>query len=269
MIGVMVLSHVVFAEPSVYNNRANFMSPQQAISKNRKRLITLQNKVLQQNEQIDGLKSIVEGLSATVHGLEQRVQYQNKQDNKQNNGTLLQDLGKMIDEINEKYVSKEELKMALNSKSSGMIVNHSEIEKALQGKSTIIQNISQKKPHKSHKPADIYRKGVKAYIHKQFNEAKKYFTQTDEKGYKVAASNFYLGEISYYSKAYENAVFYYKKSAGLDDSVSYIDTLLLHAAISLEKIGNKKQAKMFYENIIENYAGKRTAEIAAKKLKNL
>lgn len=276
ILGGMVLANViVVAEPSVYNNRASFMSPQQAISKNRKRLITLQNRLLQQNEQIDGLKSIVEGLSATLHGLQQQLADQNRQAKNQDNGTLLQDLGKMIDKINEQYVSKEELQLALNAKPSHAIVNNDEIEKAFQGKSKIIQKISKNKAQKpqkrytSKKPSGLYRKGVKAYMHKEFNEAKKYFTQTDEKGYKVAASNFYLGEISYYSKQYENAVFYYKKSAGLDDTVSYIDTLLLHAAISLEKSGNKKQAKLFYENIIENYKGKKTAKIATKQLKKL
>lgn len=276
MIGGMVLANVVVvAEPSVYNNSASFMSPQQAISKNRKRLISLQNKLLQQNEQIDGLKSIVEGLSATVHGLQQQLEDENRQAKTQSNGTLLQDLGKMIDKINAQYVSKEELKLALNAKPSSAIVDNDEIEKAFQGKSKIIQKISRNKPQKpeklqtSQKPSALYRAGVKAYMHKQFDKAKKYFTQTDEKGYKVAASNFYLGEISYYSKQYDNAVFYYKKSAGLDDTVSYIDTLLLHAAISLEKTGNKKQAKLFYENIIENYKGKKTADIAIKQLKKL
>jgi len=45
--------------------------------------------------------------------------------------------------------------------------------------------------------------------------------------------------------------------------------LLLHTAISLERTGEKAQAKAFYENIVENYEGKKTASIAKQKLKKL
>jgi TolA-binding protein len=78
-----------------------------------------------------------------------------------------------------------------------------------------------------------------------------------------------LGEIAYYTKKYEDAIFYFKKSAGIYDKASYIDTLLLHTAVSLEKTGDKGQARAFYENIIENYAGKKTAKIAKERLKKL
>jgi len=68
----------------------------------------------------------------------------------------------------------------------------------------------------------------------------------------VAASNYYLGEIAYYTKNYQDAYFYFKKSAGLYDKASYIDTLLLHTAISLEKTGDKAQAKIFYQTVIDD-----------------
>jgi TolA-binding protein len=55
----------------------------------------------------------------------------------------------------------------------------------------------------------------------------------------------------------------------LYDQASYIDTLLLHTAISLEKNGDKGQARAFYENIVENYQGKKSAKIAKEKLKKL
>jgi TolA-binding protein len=42
---------------------------------------------------------------------------------------------------------------------------------------------------------------------------------------------------------------------------------LFHTAISLEKNGQKKQAKSFYENIITNYKHKKSAKIAKEKLK--
>jgi len=115
----------------------------------------------------------------------------------------------------------------------------------------------------------LYSEGVRLFVKKRYSEAKKRFAITDIKGYKPAASNYYLGEIAYYTKKYEDAIFHFKKSAGLYDQASYIDVLLLHTAISLEKSGDKAQARAFYENIIENYQGKKSARIAKEKLKKL
>jgi TolA-binding protein len=117
--------------------------------------------------------------------------------------------------------------------------------------------------------ATLYSEGVRHFGKKRYDEAQKRFTVTDKKGYKPAASNYYLGEIAYYTNKYEDAIFHFKKSAGLYDQASYIDTLLFHTAVSLEKSGDKEQAKMFYENIIENYPTKKTAKIAKQRLKKL
>jgi len=115
----------------------------------------------------------------------------------------------------------------------------------------------------------IYSEGVRLFIKQRYDEAEKRFTITDTKGYKPAASNYYLGEIAYYTKKYEDAIFFYKKSVSLYDQASYIDVLLLHTAISLEKTGDKAQAKTFYKNIIDNYPDKKSAKIAKEKLKKL
>ena len=117
--------------------------------------------------------------------------------------------------------------------------------------------------------ATLFTEGVRLFGNSRYDEAKKRFIITDKKNYKSAASNYYLGEIAYYTKQYEDAIFHYKKSAGLYDQASYIDTLLLHTGISLENIGDKAQAQAFYENIIANYPGKKTAEIAKQRLQKL
>ncbi len=92
---------------------------------------------------------------------------------------------------------------------------------------------------------------------------------TDKKNYKRASSNYYLGEISYYTKKYNDAIFYFKKSVGIYDNAIYNDKLLLHTAISLEKINDKKQAKIFYEMIIETYPKKSSAIVAKENLLQL
>jgi TolA-binding protein len=153
-------------------------------------------------------------------------------------------------------VSKEELQKILDGKkisASKPKINKQETNESLEGRST----------------AKIYSEGVRLFIKQRYDEAEKRFTITDTKGYKPAASNYYLGEIAYYTKKYEDAIFFYKKSVSLYDQASYIDVLLLHTAISLEKTGDKAQAKTFYRNIIDNYPDKKSAKIAKEKLKKL
>ena len=251
---------VLLAEPSVYGNGNSgaFYSPKKSITQNKKTIASLKREIAQQNERIDGLSSIVEGLSATVNELQHSASSKTVVGGSTDNTDLLKELGMMIDKINGDYVSKAELQKALRSKniyvpSGNTKAKDVKPKDSLEGKST----------------KSLYSEGVRHFVKKRYAEAKKRFTITDTKGHKPAASNYYLGEIAYYTKKYEDAIFYFKKSAGLYDQASYIDTLLLHTAVSLEKNGEKAQAKAFYENIIANYAGKKSASIAKKKLKKL
>ncbi len=251
---------MMLAEPSVYGNSGGFSSPQKAVLKNKKTIAALKRTIAQQNERIDGLQSVVEGLSAAVNELQENGSATQSGDNGAN-AALLKELGTMIDKINGDYVSKDELKKALSAQGK-YVPSNSETPKKSAVKSTeaVLEGKSSKK---------LYSEGVRLFMKKRYDEAKKRFLLTDTKGYKPAASNYYLGEISYYTKQYEDAIFYFKKSAGLYDQASYIDTLLLHTAVSLEKSGEKAQAKAFYENIIANYKGKKSAKIAKEKLKKL
>jgi len=84
--------------------------------------------------------------------------------------------------------------------------------------------------------------------------------------YKPAASNYYLGEIAYYTHNYQEAVSYFKLSASLYDQASYMDVLFLHTAIALEKSGEKEQARSFYQHVIDAYPNKKSASIARNRI---
>ena len=261
-ISLILGTTVLLAEPSVYGfghsssgSSKPSISPKQMILQNRKNISFLKRKIAEQNERIDGLTSIIEGLSATLGELQAGGTRTSTMDNRNNNTALLKELGTMIDKINDNYVSKDELQKILKSKGkyTSTAKGQSISEESLEGRSS----------------SKLYSEGVRLFVKKRYSEAKKRFTVTDTKGYKPAASNYYLGEIAYYTKKYEDAIFHFKKSAGLYDQASYIDTLLLHTAISLEKNGDKGQARAFYENIVENYQGKKSAKIAKEKLKKL
>ena len=260
----MVLTSTLFvhAEPSVYGfgSDENTNTSQTSVG-SKSTIASLQQHIAQQDERIDGLTTILEGLSASLNELQQSrgTNTSSINDNDSSNTALLQKLAAMIDEINANYVSKEELQQALGNKS--------EIKKTT--KTPVKIDEKEGKSLEGTSNAALYSEGVRFFVKKRYDEAQKRFTITDTKGYKPAASNYYLGEIAYYTKKYEDAIFYFKKSAGIYDKASYIDTLLLHTAVSLENTGDKGQARAFYENIIENYAGKKTAKIAKERLKKL
>jgi len=218
-------------------------------------MAAMRQKISQQDERIDGLTTIIEGLSASLNEL-RSDRTDRSVNTSQNSDVLLQKLAGMIDEINANYVRRDEVNKVL--------ANSSTVSKKKTEKST-----SQKETFAGKTNAILYSEGVRHFVKQRYSEAKKRFSITDTKGYKPAASNYYLGEIAYYTKQYEDAIFYFKKSAGLYDKASYIDTLLLHTAISLDKTGEKSQARVFYENIIENYPSKKTAKIAQKRVQKL
>ncbi len=86
-----------------------------------------------------------------------------------------------------------------------------------------------------------------------FTKAIPMFEQLVASNYKPATSNFYLGEIWYYRKKYDDAISYFKTSAMLYDKASYMPKLLLHSAISFEKIKDFNNAATFYNSLIDIY----------------
>ena len=221
---------------------------------NRHTLMRLQQIVMEQNERIDGLTSLIEGLNAQIAQLKEAQKRSGASAENNETVKLLKELGTMIDKINATYVSKAELKKILGSKmptsANGAAAN--------QTKSASLSQTP---------PAKLYSEGVRLFVKKRYSEAQKRFAITAKKGYKPAASNYYLGEIAYYTKQYEDALFYYKKSAGIYDQASYMDVLLLHTATALEKTGQKEEAKAFFQSVVDTYPGTKAASIAQKRLK--
>ena len=241
-----------------YNEPRKTIPAKQVIIQNRKTITSLQRRVDELEERLDGMTSLLEGLNATVAEMKMGMSMNTSQPSGRDNTTLIKELGVMIDKINAEYVSKEELQRILDGKRSSVSTKKSK------------KNVTADSESLKGKPTSkIYSEGVRLYVKQRYDEAEKRFVITDKKGYKPAASNYYLGEIAYYTKRYADAIFFYKKSASLYDQANYIDVLLLHTAISLEKTGDKGQAKTFYKNIIENYPDRKSAKIAKSKLKKL
>jgi len=225
---------------------------------NRQKIAALQRMIAEQNERIDGLTSLLEGLNASVAQLkrEQKRAFSHAGSDEEMT-KLVKELGAMIDKINREYVSRSELRSMLKS-GTGTAKPSKEVSAHKEAKGGSLDSTA---------PSKLYSEGVRLFVKKRYDEAKKRFLLTAKRGYKPAASNYYLGEIAYYTKVYDDALFYYKKSAGLYDGASYMPVLLLHTGVSLERLGKKEQAKIFYENVTENYPGTKAASIANKRLR--
>ena len=180
-------------------------------------------------ERVEGLTSIVEGLSSRIHQLELS--------NRDNNATISrQQLLFLINEIKKDYVTKDELNILIL---------------------------------KSKPKVKLLKEAISLFKKDSFDKSKIIFNSLISRKYKQASCNYYLGEIEYKSKNYLNAIRFFKKSIKLSDTTSFVERLILHSAISLEKTDNRLKAIDFYNNLIENYADTDEAKVAKKRLRGL
>jgi TolA-binding protein len=107
----------------------------------------------------------------------------------------------------------------------------------------------------------------KAYRAKKYTKAKNLYKTLLKNKYRPAKSNFYLGEISYRQKKYKIAIKFYQESVNLYAKAKYIPLLLYHTAMSYVNIGEKEQAKNFFDSIISNFPKTQEYKWTKKELK--
>ncbi|WP_286337536.1 tetratricopeptide repeat protein [Hydrogenimonas cancrithermarum] len=274
-------------EPSAFGagnldsaNPYGLSEEEQHILKNKRAIEALQKSFLKQQqivqenrERIDGLQSIIEGLNGKIRSYDRALKRlddlnrsvddlhlrtdalaKTQEENFEQLRTVLQELGSLIDSINEKYVDKERF---------------NQLETAFLEFKHAYETFLKKGDLSGKSNAKIFSEAKKLFRKKQYSDAKIYFAHLIKNHYKPATSNYYLGEIAYREGRYKDAIAYYKKSASLYDKSSFMPTLLLHTAISLERIGDKKQASQFYESLIQLYPKSKSATIAKKNLAKL
>ncbi|MBN2825137.1 MAG: tetratricopeptide repeat protein, partial [Campylobacterales bacterium] len=283
-------------------------------------------KMAQQKERIDGLTRIVEGMARTINEL--RENRSGGKGSRYSDEELIRRLGKMVDNINENYVSKAELKHALDNLKDEYNDGGSEYydetpkhnrppretiesdlgssdsndddtprERIYTTRDEEVKSDDEKvvtprvfdEERDTSKPIVInddtpssdegvasggsnatqYASAVRLYNKKLYSQAKAIFKKLDKEEFKSAPTNYYLGEIAYFTKRYEDAIYYFKKSASLYPKASYMHTLLLHTAISLEKSGQKSEAAKFYRKIVNEYSNSSSVSIAKIRLEKL
>ena len=250
------LSQQIQGFNSVYENDS------ENLNKTRKSMVSIDSAIKSNQSDLQNLQQVSKLNTDSIITLEKRldefIELQTK-----NNKTLEKSLSRvtyLLNKINKKYVNKDEF---------------NELVKYVNGDS---KNISKKK--ESVKQV-LSKPEIKLTNKQKYNKAvamfnKRYFTKSlpiwnDLLGtsYKQASVNYYVGEIRYSKKQYKKAIFHFKKSMMLNDEANYVPKLLLHSAISFEKLGDKENASNFYSTIIDVYENTQEAKIAKKQLKNL
>lgn len=170
---------------------------------------------------------------------------------------LVEEMSKLIDNINVKYVTKDELNRLVSDVNEFKDLVAKELSvKHKSGKSDI-ENMSDK---------DVAKKAKEFYDNKFYAKAQEYYTHLIKKNYQPARSHYMIGESYYYTKNYSDAIAYFKKSVSLYSKSSFMPTLMLHTAISMENIGDKKNAEVFYNALISKYPNDDAAKIAKSNL---
>lgn len=114
------------------------------------------------------------------------------------------------------------------------------------------------------KKSDVLKEARELYSSKQVDDAKARFSWLIEQNYQKAEANYYLGEIAYQQKHYEDAIFYYKESATLDDQAKYMPNLMLNTIKSFNALKDKKNATRFIESLLALYPKSKEAGEAKK-----
>jgi TolA-binding protein len=259
IIFVLILIGWLGAEPFVYGSSG--LSNKQ-VKRNKTAIHKLHQETASLREQIEGLSSIIEGLNQTIGRL-QRQKGSGSRDKK-----ILTNIANLIDKINQDYVSKAELQRALKSGQVKIASKPSIARLAKKKKKTTPKSAKSAKTNNLAKASSsaLYSKGVRLVGKKRYTDAKRRFDILASRGYKKAATHFYLGEIAYRTSHYSDAVEEYKQSAELDENAGYMDRLLLHTALAFEKTGDKEQAKRFFKAIVDEYPGTSSAKAAKKHL---
>jgi len=249
------------AESSLFGPSKSEAAYQKLSVKNKEQITELIRRINALNERVYGLTTVVEGLNTAINELRRSQSTQPA-----SYAGDLSVLEMKMDRVRRECVTHKELDGLIGA-AQGSSAKKSSTAKATTKMTNKKKNSDTMLSGKTN--SVLYSEGVRFFQKKKYNDARKRFAITQKKNYKPAASSYYLGEIAYYTKKYSDAIFYFKKSAGLYDQANYIDTLLLHTAISLEKTGDKSQAKVFYKTIIDGYPEKKSAKIARKKLNKL
>lgn len=283
-------------------NPYGLSSTEKDILKNRKTLGNIDSKVKDVkltlesiNERIDGLESIYEGDSQKLNGSVLKINEVIKK--VEENSTLtekhssdieqiqamqeefaksiaslkvaVEKLTSTINKINSNYISEKEFKSNMNQFITRAEFDALKNSLGVKTSSKTTENTKSNQVSSNLSNDEMFDEALRLFKKDWFSKAIPMFEELISKNYKPAASNFYLGNMWYYRKKYDDAIRYFKASAMLNDKADYMPELLLHSAISFEETNDRGNAVNFYTSLIDIYPNSSEAKEAEKNLKKL
>lgn len=294
---------IVHAEPSAFELQSGATKKDMRDLKDiadftRSVISDFQNKIVNLERSVDGLKTVYEGISATSRqdSLMLRNQIdriQNIQDivnsyqmSQKSQAELVKNLKAQveantnnIEQINQKIDKLSEAFLQANDEILKQIQVLSQQALTLQNSIQSIQNqpvidlIRSKEKAKqnydfSPDNATNLSKAKSLLRQKRNDEAKAYFEYLIDQKFAVAEASYYVGEIYYAKKEYNEALPYYKTSASLDSKASYMPILLWHTAWSFKYLNDSDNYVKFLQTLValfpESEQGRKAQDILSK-----
>ena len=302
----VITSLTVAEEVSVYgasnqDSSYGLSATEKHILKNQSNISNLSSKLEEINSLVKSINGRLEGLESTYEGDSRKLNdlslklnqssdlASNEQASNVNQSDLnslkaaLTKLTTIVNKINAEYVSSTELEKNMQQfvtreefeavkKAMGIKTPQGSSKTTVEAKEKIVDTTSAVSSVEL-KTADDKIKFMadakKDYDAKIYNSAIPKFEKLIEVNYKPAENNYYLGDMLFKRKKYDQAIVHFKKSAMLNDKASYMPTLLLNSAISFENTKDKDNAKNFYSTLIELYPNSQEAKTAKTNLNKL
>lgn len=302
----VITSLTVAEEVSVYgasnqDSSYGLSASEKHILKNQSNISNLSSKLEEINSLVKSINGRLEGLESTYEGDSKKLNdlslklnqssdlASNEQASNVNQSDLnslkaaLTKLTTIVNKINAEYVSSTELEKNMQQfvtreefeavkKAMGIKTPQGSSKTTVEAKEKIVDTTSAVSSVEL-KTADDKIKFMadakKDYDAKIYNSAIPKFEKLIEINYKPAENNYYLGDMLFKRKKYDQAIVHFKKSAMLNDKASYMPTLLLNSAISFENTKDKDNAKNFYSTLIELYPNSKEAKTAKTNLNKL
>ena len=171
--------------------------------------------------------------------------------------------------INKNYISEKEFKSNMNQFITRAEFNALKNSLGVKTSNKTKTNTKTKKISSKTDKKSMMDEAIRLFKKDYFSKAIPMFEDLIAANYKPATNNYYLGEIWYYRKKYDDAIRHFKTSAMLYDKASYMPKLLLHSAISFEKTKDFSNAANFYSSLIDIYPDSKEAKTATKNLSNI
>ncbi len=235
---------------------------EQFILSNKRKIDDIQSKQNKLSTKISGIRSVVESVNLKNNNIRLEVEQANKD---------LEALKLVIEQLKKQSRRNTKAIKALakdvDNFKRKQKANIAALKKAIKKITPPLNNKNTKVVHKKiTNKAKSFKTAIKKFNINHLTSSKVIFKELVKLNYKVYECNFYLGEIAFLKKDYTSAIAYYKKSIKGYKGKRYVPTLLLHSAISFERMKDNNNAIKFYNTLIEKYPSSKEAVLASDNL---